>query len=164
MSKILFDSLAELVGNIQPGDVRAAFSVGYRGKDFYALAEGEDEAAGAVARSLGMQVGLVPLDMIVAAARRQAATNQPGYAAEPLQGPAAAAPPGIKFDAEVFGKMKVPDLKAYAENCRIDVKGMSKSNILAAIENHLHAKNDPNQAKLPLEGEAGEPAKESAAK
>lgn len=142
MSKVLFGSLAELVGEIMQGDTRAAYSVGYRGKDFYALAASEDEAAGAVAMSLGMEVGLVPLDLIVAAARRIAAA-------------APAKPSEFTFDRDVFSKMAVADLKEYAGKNGIEIPGKGKEAIVDAIAAYWAAKNDPNQAKLPL-GDAGE--------
>ena len=148
--KVLFDSLAELVGNIVEGDSRAAYSVGYRGKDFFCLAESEGEAAGAVAMSMGMQVGLVPLDMIVSAARRSAAFG-PGAVAIPP--PATPAKADHGYDADVFAKMAVADLKEYAGKNGIEIPGKGKTAILEAIEAYHKAKNDPNQAKLPLEGD-----------
>lgn len=70
MSKVLFSNLPEMVAEIVPGDERAAYIVKFKSKEHFALAESPDDALAAVMRELGAEVGNVPLDLVVAAARQ----------------------------------------------------------------------------------------------
>ena len=66
---MVFDSLVDLVRSVSAGSSLSAFVVQYRNRDYYSLADSEEAAVAAVAVKLGMQVGLVPLDLVVQAAR-----------------------------------------------------------------------------------------------
>lgn len=126
MSKVLFDSIEEMVSQITEGDDRAAYIVKYRGKDFFALAIDESVAMAEVAKELKMEVGLVPLDMIVAAARRAAMGQVATTASANGEGGGVTLPKPI-------GQMKVGEVRELAAKLGIETAGKGREAIEEAI-------------------------------
>lgn len=135
MSKVIFNTIEELVADIKEGDDRAAFCVKYRAKDSFALATSETEAMGEVARAMGMEVGLIPLDMIVAATRRMMSGATPTPAAN-AGAPANAIPPetlAAVTTEKPIAQMKVAEVRAVAEKLGIDTAGKPREQLEKAI-------------------------------
>ncbi len=131
MIKVLFDSIDDMVGEIQEGDNRSAFIVKYRGKDFFALAVDEASAMAEVAKELKMEVGLIPLDLIVGASMRRAikgANATVNGAAAPKQ--QAADSLGI---AKPLDQMKVGEVRDVAKALGIAIEGKSRESLEAEI-------------------------------
>lgn len=102
MSKI-FESLEQLVAAVVPGGSQSAFIGRYRNKDSFILAEDENDAMAVLAESMGMQVGLVPLDLLIKAASRNSRPALP--VAAPVPAPSAPAP----APAEEGGPVAAPE-------------------------------------------------------
>lgn len=128
--KIMFDTIEEMVAEIVPGDDRSAYCVQYRGKDNFALATDEDAAIAEVAKSMGMKVGSVPVDLIVAAARNLALrpATLPPAAAAPV-----AAPVDVAALAKPVAEMTVKEVRALAKTLGIDAEGKPREQLEAAI-------------------------------
>lgn len=127
MSKVLFDSIDEMIGEIQEGDDRSAYLVKYRGKDFFALAVDESAALAEVAKELKMEVGLLPLDLIVAATRRAMAALKANIASggKPTTNGEA---PAVELPKPV-AQMKVGEVRALADKLGIDHAGKAREAI-----------------------------------
>ena len=118
MAKVLFDTLGELLADVAAGDDRSAFLVKYRAKDYFALAIDEDGALAAVARSLSMEVGAVPLDLILAAVRGGGAAPEKREETAP------------KWQLEA---LSASDVRQIATSFGIDIRGMQKATLIEKI-------------------------------
>jgi CheY-like chemotaxis protein len=135
--RIIFESLEQLVEAVTDGDVRTAFLVQHRGRDYYCLAESEVEAIAAVAESSGYQAGHVPLDLIVAAARKAAAAVQPPPAEVETESPSPLT------DVEMNGMNKAELVKA-ARQRGIDLSGDAKKiDFIEALRKHRNESESP---------------------
>lgn len=78
MSAKIFDTVDDLVANVTEGDNRAPFIVVHRNVDYFVLASDEIEALAEVFREKSKaQVGTLPADLLIAAARRAALASAP---------------------------------------------------------------------------------------
>lgn len=73
MAAKIFDTVDLLVGSVEDGDTRAPFLVVHRQVEYFVLADDEVEALAEVFREKSKaQVGTLPADVLIAAARRAA--------------------------------------------------------------------------------------------
>lgn len=132
MSKIIFDSLAELLAAVTAPDDRSALIVKYRGKDYFALASDEDSALAAVAREMKFEVGNVPLDLIVAAIRGGAPTTAVAKD-DPDASP--------KWALE---SRSVAEVREVAKGLSIDFAGLQKTTLISKIREADESYREPS--------------------
>lgn len=131
--KVLFDRLEDALGEVATGDARQLLMVKFKAKDYYALAESEDEAMAAVMRKLGADSGAVPLDLILAAH----AAKLGGKAASGVVAPPQL-PEKIKLSTLGVAELKqIHRARVLGKDNVADTSGLKRAELVGDIARHL---------------------------